>query len=109
MIVWWQKPVSIAKLTWDAELSHRNHGGFYKGVPDAGQHAPGHEPRQIVVFQIDEAVAFTEVNPAHVDSVKEITGIVGEVAQVVRQMNIRVESGGDVEDNPFAALLGFGA
>jgi hypothetical protein len=109
LIVRWQQSVSIAQFTWNTELSDRNHVGSYKGVPDRGQHAPGHEPRQIVVFQVDKAVTFAEVNSAHVDTMKQIAGIIGEVAQFLGQMSIGVEGIGDVEDNPRAAFLGCGA
>ena len=105
----WQQPVSVAQFTWDTELSDRNHVGFYKGVPDPGQHAPGHEPRQVVMLQIDQAVASSHMDPAHVDPVEEISGIIGKVPQFLGQMGIGVEGIGDVKDNPPAAFLGCGA
>jgi hypothetical protein len=109
LIVGWQEPVSIAQFIWNTELSDRNHVGFYKGVPDHGQHALGHEPRHIVVFQVDKAVSPSQMDPAHVDTMKQIAGIIGEVPQFLGQMSIGVEGIGDVEDNPHAAFLGSGA
>jgi hypothetical protein len=61
------------------------------------------------VFQIDQTVASSEVNPAHIDPVKEIARIIGKVVQVLGQMNTKVESVGDVEDDPSAAVLDCGA
>jgi hypothetical protein len=61
------------------------------------------------MLQIDEAITFAEVNPAHVDPVEEISGIIGKVPQYLGQMGIGVEGVGDVENDPFAALLCCGA
>jgi hypothetical protein len=61
------------------------------------------------MLQIDQAVSPSQMDPAHVDPVEEITGKIGKVSQFLGQMGIGVEGLGDVEDNPSAAFLGCGA
>jgi hypothetical protein len=69
LVVGWEEPVSVAQFTWDVELPNGDHFGFFQGVPDAGEPASGHEPRQVIVFQIDEAVSPSQVNTPDIDAV----------------------------------------
>ena len=59
------------------------------------------------MFQVDEAVAPSEMDPAHVDPVKEEPGVVSKVPQILGQMNVGVEGVRYVEDDPLADSLGF--
>jgi hypothetical protein len=63
------EPVAVTEFTGNAELPDGDHFGFFQGVPDHGEPASGHEPRQVIVFQVDEAVSPSEMDPAHVDPV----------------------------------------
>jgi len=58
------------------------------------------------MLQVDEAVTSSEVNPADVNPMEQIAGVIGKVAQFLGKMEIRVEGVGDVEDDPLVALLG---
>ena len=58
------------------------------------------------MLQVDEAVTPSEMNPAHVDPVKQVSGIVSKVPQLLGQMNVGVERVWYVEDDPLACFLG---
>src|SRR5208337_5668479 len=90
LVVGWAEPVTVTEFTGNAELADMDHPEFFQGIPDAGDRTSGHEPRQVIVFQVDEAVAPSEMDPAHVDTVKQVSGVVSKVAQLVRQMNVGV-------------------
>ncbi len=100
------EPVTVTEFTGNAELPDGDHLGFFQGIPDAGEPAPGHEPRQVIVFQVDEAVTPSEMDPAHVDAVLEKAGVVSEVPQLFGQMRFGVEGVRYVEDDPLAGFLG---
>jgi len=106
LVVGWAEPVTVTQFTGNTELSDGDHPGFFQGVPDHGEPASGHEPRQVIVFQIDEAVAPSEMDPAHVDAVLEKAGVVSEVPQLFGQMRFGVEGVRYVEDDPLAGFLG---
>src|SRR5271157_2788515 len=106
LVVGWAKPVSITEFTGNAELADMDHARVHQGVPDHGEHASGHELGQVIVFQVDEAVAPSQVDPAHVDAVKEVSGVIRQVPQLLGQMNVRVEGVRYVEDYPLAEFLG---
>jgi hypothetical protein len=101
--------VSVTHFTGDAELPDADHPGFFQGVPDHREPASGHELDQVIVFQIDEAVTPSEMDPCYVDPVKQEPGIVSKVAQLLGQMNWFVERIRYVEDDRLAGFLGFGA
>jgi len=106
LVVGWAEPVSVTQFTGNAELPDGDHLGFFQGVPDHGERASGHEPRQVIVFQVDEAVAPSEMDPAHIDPVKQEPGVVGEVPQMKGKMKVGVEGVRYVEDDPLAGFLG---
>ena len=58
------------------------------------------------MFQVDEAVTPSEMDPAHVDPVKEKPGVISEVPQMQGKMNVGVEGVRYVEDDPLAGFLG---
>ncbi len=58
------------------------------------------------MFQVDEAVTPSEMDPAHVDAVKEEPGVVSEVPQFLGQMRFGVEGVRYVEEDPLAGFLG---
>jgi len=107
LVVGWAEPVSVTEFTGNAELSDGDHPGFFQGVPDHGERASGHEPRQVIVFQVDETVTPSEMDPAHVDPVQKIPGVVSKVAHLVRQMNVRAKRVRYVEDDPLAGFVGW--
>ncbi len=107
LIVGWAETVGVAEFTGNAELPDGDHLGFFQGIPDAGEPAPGHEPRQVIVFQVDEAVTPSEMDPANIDPMQEEPGIISKVPQLLGQMNIGVKGVRYVEDDPLAGLLGF--
>jgi len=106
LVVGWAEPVTVTEFTGNTELPDGDHPGFFQGVPDHGEPASGHELRQVIVFQVDEAVTLSQVDPAHVDAVQEKAGVVSEVPQFLGQMNVRVEAVRYVEDDPLAGFLG---
>ena len=61
---------------------------------------------EVVTLQVDEAVAPTQVDPAHVDPVEQVSGVVSKVPQVLGQMDLGVEGVRYVEDDPLAGVLG---
>ena len=54
------------------------------------------------MLQVDEAVTPSEMDPSHVDSVKQEPGVVSKVAQLLGKMNCGVEGVRYVEDDPLA-------
>jgi hypothetical protein len=106
LVVGWAESVSVTQFTGNTEPPDGDHFGFFQGIPDAGEPASGHEPRQVIVLQVDEAVTLSQMDPAHVDAVKQVSGVVGEVPQMQGKMNVGVEGVGDVEDDPLAEFLG---
>jgi hypothetical protein len=107
LVVRWAEPVSVTQFTGNAELPDGDHFGFFQGIPDAGEPASGHEPRQVIVFQVDETVTPSEMDPAHVDAVKQVSGVVSKVPQMQGKMNVGVKSVRYVEDDPLAGFLGW--
>jgi len=101
-----EKPVTVGHFTFNAELANMDHVRLHQGVPDGGESLLGDELHEVVTLQVDEAVAPSEMDPAHVDPVKEVSGIVSEVPQLLGQMNVRVEGVRYVEDDPLAGFLG---
>jgi len=83
-----------------------DHVRVHQGVPDGGESLLGDEPDKVVTLQMDEAVSPSQMDPAHVDPVKEKPGVVTEVPQLLGQMNVRVEGVRYVEDDPLAEFLG---
>jgi len=69
LVVGWAEPVTVTEFTGNTELPDVEHFGFFQGVPDHGEPASGHELRQVIVFQVDETVTPSEMDPAHVDAV----------------------------------------
>ena len=59
------------------------------------------------MFQVDETVTTSEMDPAHVDAVQEKAGVVSEVPQMKGKMSVGVEGVGYVEDDPLAGFLGW--
>ncbi len=106
LVVGWAEPVTVTEFTGNAELSDGDHPGFFQGVPDHGEPASGHELRQVIVFQVDEAVTPSEMDPAHVDPVKQEPGVISKVPQFLGQMIVGVEGVRYVEDDPLAGFLG---
>jgi hypothetical protein len=102
----WAELVSETKFTGYTELPDADNPGFFEGLPDHGESASGHELRQVIMFQLDEAVTPSKMEPAHVDPVKQEPGVVSKVAQLLGQMNCDVEGIRYVEDDPLAGFLG---
>jgi hypothetical protein len=101
------KSITVAQFTRNAELPDANNTGFFQGVPDGGAPASGHELRQVIVFQVNEAVTPTQMDPTHIDPVQEKLGVVSEVPQLFGQMYSSVERVRHVEDDPPAEFLGW--
>ena len=106
LVVGWAESVSVAQFTGNTKLADMDHARVHQGVPDHGEPASGHELRQVIVFQVNEAVAPSQMDPAHVDPVKQVSGIVSKVPQFLGQMNVGVEGVRYVEDDPLAGFLG---
>jgi len=106
LVVGWAEPVAVTEFTGNTELADMDHARVHQGVPDHGEPASGHELRQVIVFQADEVVTPTQVDPAHVDPVKEKPGVVSEVPQFLGQMRFGVEGVRYVEEDPLAGFLG---
>jgi len=106
LVVGWAEPVTVTEFTGNAELADMDHPGFFQGVPYGGESLLGDELHEVVTLEIDEVVTPSEMDPAHVDPVKEVPGVVGEVPQLLGQMNVRVEGVRYVEDDPLAGFLG---
>ncbi len=107
LVVGWAEPVSVTEFTGDAEPADMDHARVHQGVPDYGEPASGHELCQVIVFQVDETVTPSEMDPAHVDAVQEKTGVVSELPQFLGQMKVGVEGVRYVEDDPLAGFLGW--
>ena len=101
-----EKPIPVGHFTFDAELADMDHVRLHQGIPDGGESLLGDELHEVVTLQVDEAVTPSEVDPAHVDPVKEKPGVVSEVPQMLGKMNVGVEGVRYVEDDPLAGFLG---
>ena len=55
---------------------------------------------------MEQRLTPSEMDPAHVDPVKEKPGVVTEVPQFLGEMDLRVEGVRYVEDDPLAGFLG---
>ena len=101
--------VTVAHFTGNVELSHRDHPSFLQGIPDRSKPTSWHEPGQIIVLQINEAVAPSEVDPANIDPMKQEPCVIGKMLQLFGQMDLGIEGVWDVEDDFRAGSLGFPA
>ena len=101
-----EKPIPVGHFIFDAELADMDHVRLHQGIPDGGESLLGDELHEVVTLQVDEAVTPSEMDPAHVDPVKEKPGVVSEVPQMQGKMNVRVKAVRYVEDDPLAGFLG---
>src|SRR5208337_672938 len=106
LVVGIEKPIPVGHFTFDAELANMDYVRLNQGIPDGGESLLGDELHEVVTLQVDEAVAPSEMDPAHVDPVKQISGVVTDVPQLLGQMNVGVEGVRYVEDDPLAEFLG---
>jgi hypothetical protein len=83
-----------------------DHVRLHQGIPDGGESLLGDELHEVVTLEVDEAVAPSEMDPAHVDPVQEKPGVVRQVPQVQGKMNVGVDAVRYVEDDPLAGFLG---
>jgi len=107
LVVGIEKPIPVGHFTFDAELANMDHFRLHQGIPDGGEPLLGDELHEVVTLQIDEAVTPSEMDPAHVDPVKQEPAVVGEVLQMKGKMSVGVEGVRYVEDDPLAGFLGW--
>ena len=101
-----EKPISVGHFTFDAELANMDHVRLHQGIPDGGESLLGDELHEVVTLEVDEAVSPSEMDPAHVDPVKQVSGVISKVPQFLGKMNVGVEGVRYVEDDPLAGFLG---
>jgi len=83
-----------------------DHVRLDQGIPDGCESLLGDELHEVVTLQVDEAVSPSEMDPAHVDAVKQVSGVVSKVPQMQGKMNVGIEGVRYVEDDPLAVFLG---
>ena len=94
-----EEPESVGDLAGDAELPDVDDAGVDQGVPDGEVVGLGDELHEVVMLERDEVVAPPLVDPADDDPVQQVSGVVGQVAQLVGQVGLGVERVGDVQDD----------
>jgi hypothetical protein len=69
LVVRTEKPIPIGHLSLHAELPDMDHIRLNQGMPDGRESVLGDEPDKVLTFQVDEAVAPSQVDSVHVDPV----------------------------------------